>query len=420
MADRKWIGVLKVKNRWYALLIIFVSFLQFTINWFNIVPAFGGLESDLQLRMPELGLVVGMFIAGYGIAHIPGGMLAEACGMRFAMLFGIAVETFGTVLSACAHDYTLLLVGRFVCGVGGSIYIGSAIGLTTAWFRDHEIALANGLIAGVAFTIGAALGLFVWADVVKALGWRHALLFGAFIGAATLIALAFLFPEPARSGQMSAETTGHHLDRASMRRIFGNGKLWVLGLAYLGGYGSYFTAAQLLPSYAADHLHLDAQAAGSLGVTLLLSGALGGALGGWVADKWLGHVPTIVGAWVLQAVALMLVPHLGYGGLQVAAAAIGGFAVAGGVAWFSLPGLYRSELELSDIPTAVGLMLTIVATGGVAIPAAFGKVATDSGYPAAWLMLGIATAGTTLFCFFIRKPDAVPADSFECGRVAEN
>src|SRR5471032_905201 len=132
-----------MKNRCLALAIIFVSFLQFTLNWFNIVPTFGSLVSEMHLTLAQLGVAIGMFIAGYGLAHIPGGMLAEAFGMRFAMLFGIAVETLGTAISAAAHHYDVLLIGRFICGVGGSVYIGSAIGLTTAWFRDHELATAN-------------------------------------------------------------------------------------------------------------------------------------------------------------------------------------------------------------------------------------------------------------------------------------
>jgi MFS family permease len=249
-----------MKGRWSALAIIFVSFLQFTLNWFNIVPTFGGLTSELHLALPQLGVVIGMFIAGYGLAHIPGGMLAEAFGMRFAMLFGIAVETLGTFISAQAHSYDMLLIGRFVCGVGGSVYIGSAIGLTAAWFRNDELATANGLITGVAFTIGAALGLYVWSAVVAALGWREALLIGALLGAVTFVALALLFPVPHDARGSAAGVEGRHLDFAALKRTFGNRNLWILGFSFIGGYGSYFTAAELMPVYAAQHLQLGPQA----------------------------------------------------------------------------------------------------------------------------------------------------------------
>jgi ACS family D-galactonate transporter-like MFS transporter len=393
-----------MKNRWLALAIIFVSFLQFTLNWFNIVPTFGSLVSEMHLTLAQLGVAIGMFIAGYGLAHIPGGMLAEAFGMRFAMLFGIAVETLGTAISAAAHHYDVLLIGRFICGVGGSVYIGSAIGLTTAWFRDHELATANGLITGVAFTVGAALGLYVWTIIVGALGWREALVAGALVGAVTFVALALVFPVPPGARGSATGVGGNQLDFAALRRTFGNRNLWILGLSFMGSYGSYFTAAEFLPAYAAEHLQLGREAASSLGVILMMSGALGGALGGWLADKVFGVVPTIVGALTVEAIALSLVPHLGEPGLQVAAAVVGISGLVGFVAWIAMPGLYREDIELADIPTACGLMLTIVAIGGVAVPAMYGIVAARYGYTNAWLALGAVSFVTTLFCFLIRGP----------------
>jgi hypothetical protein len=122
-----------------------------------------------------------------------------------------------------------------------------------------------------------------------------------------------------------------------------------------------------------------------------------------------GVVPTIVGAWVVEAIALALIPHLGQAGLQIAAAVIGCTAIVGFVAWIAIPGLYREEIELSDIPTACGLMLTIVAIGGVALPAIYGMVAPSYGYANAWLVLGAASLVTTLCCLLIRRPGTLPA-----------
>ncbi len=82
-------GISALKNCWIALTIIFASFLQFTMNWFDIVPAFGPIIGQMHLGLSQIGLIIGAFIAGYGLAHIPGGLIAEAYGMRFALLLGI-------------------------------------------------------------------------------------------------------------------------------------------------------------------------------------------------------------------------------------------------------------------------------------------------------------------------------------------
>ncbi|WP_158621181.1 MFS transporter [Dyella dinghuensis] len=406
-----------MNNRWLALTIIFFSFLQFTLNWFNIVPTFGHLIAELHLTLPQLGTIVGVFIAGYGLAHIPGGMLAEAFGMRFAMLFGIAVETFGEILSSNADSYLAMLVARFICGVGGSVYIGSAIGLTTAWFRDHELVTANGLITGVAFTVGAALGLYAWDGVVVHFGWRNALLIGAAIGAVTFIAMLIAFPKP--PGVNARSIQGSHLDRASLKRVFGNRDLWILGLSFLGGYGGYFTAAELLPTYAQQHLGLSPVEAGGIGVILLVSGIPGSFVGGWLADKLFGILPTLIGAWLIESAALLMIPFLGMSGLYVAAAIIGSTAILGFVGWIAVPGLYRHSLHLSDVPTACGLMLTIAAIGGVLVPSLFGKIAATWGYPSAWIFAAFISIATMSCCFFAERPEdkAAETDSLKAAKI---
>jgi predicted MFS family arabinose efflux permease len=407
-----------VNNRWLALTIIFLSFLPFTLNWFNIVPTFGHLVDALHLTLPQLGTLIGVFIAGYGLAHIPGGMLAEAFGVRFAMLFGIAVETLGEVLSSQVDSFTVLLAARFICGVGGSVYIGSAIGLTTAWFRDHELVMANGLITGVAFTVGAALGLYAWTDVVAHFDWRNALLIGAAVGAITFVMMLMVFPEP--PGKHAQAVKGSHLDGAALKRVFGNRDLWILGLSFLGGYGSYFTAAELLPAYAQQHLGLSQTQGGSIGAILLISGIPGSFIGGWLADKMFGVIPTLIGAWLIESVTLLMVPHLSASGLYVAAALIGLTAILGFVAWIAVPGLYRHSIHLADVPTACGLMLTIVAMGGVLVPSLYGKIAANWGYPSAWTFTAVISAATTLCCFFVHRIDheAAKDHSLKAAKIA--
>ena len=225
-----------MEKRWVALSIIFLSFLQFTLNWFCIIPAFGGIVGDMKITFAEVGVIVGMFIAGYGLAHIPGGWIAERYGMRVALLLGIGLETVGAAVSAWSPSFSVLLLGRFLCGIGGSIYLGSAIGLTAAWFRGRELATANGLITGVAFTVGAAIGLFGWGPIVAAIGWQNGLWVGAAIGLVTFLVMIPLFPTPPIGSGDVLE--GHHLGAASLRRVFGNPNLWIMGLAFLGGYGS--------------------------------------------------------------------------------------------------------------------------------------------------------------------------------------
>jgi nitrate/nitrite transporter NarK len=249
--------------------------------------------------------------------------------------------------------------------------------------------------------VGACLGLYVWIDVVNDYGWRDALMLAGLVAAATFVLMLFLFPHPpAVTGESKAKKA---INIESLKRTFGNRNLWVLGVSFIGGYGSYFTAAQLLPQYASVQLHLEPHEAGLLGAILLVSGAVGGLLGGWLADR-VGVLPTFVVACLIESMALLLVPHLELAGLQVVAAIIGASAIMAFASWISAPGFYPQDLEVSDIPTACGLMLTLSAIGGFIVPVIYGWFVGSAGHSAAWVALAAVSFVSTLFCFFATSP----------------
>jgi predicted MFS family arabinose efflux permease len=375
-------------NRWTALAVIFVAFLQFTMNWFAVIPALPHIAGEVGLSPVQLGSLVGAFVAGYGIAHVPAGMFAERFGLRAGLIAGAIVETGGAVLTAAGHDYGMLFLSRIVCGVGGSLFIGSAVGLTTAWFRNQELALANGLITGVAFSVGAAIGLWGLGTAIESVGWRTALSIGAAIGGATVLLLAIAFPTP------PLDDVGHGANHswASLRRVLGNVGLWRMSFAFLGGYGAYFTAVAMLPGYAVAQLHVGPVEAERIAALLLLSGIIGSFIGGWLSDKLIGIHFTFLIACILEAIALLAIPSLGATTLPIAAALIGAAAIFAFVPWVSLPGTMRASLQAADIPTAVGLMLSVVAIGGALFPPLYARLSTASP-TSGWTVLGLATMG---------------------------
>lgn len=320
----------------------------------------------MKLSFTQVGVIVGMFIAGYGIAHIPAGWFAERYGMRAGMMFGVVVETIGTAITGWAPSFELLLFGRLLCGIGGAVTMGSAVGMTAASFRGKELATANGIIQGVGFIIAAAIGLYGWGIVVEALGWRQAMFAAAGVGAATLVFLLAFFPTPPAASNDVLE--GHHLDKNSLRRVFGNKTLWIMGIALLGAYGSYFSAANLLGSYAQERLKVAPAAGEAIGAILFFGGIFGGVNGGWLTDRVFGRLPTFLIACFAEGAMFFLIPHLNLMGLQIAAAVVGVGLIVAFVPWVSIPGEVDSGLRLSDVPTAIGLMLSIVAVGGVLIP----------------------------------------------------
>ena len=241
---------------------------------------------------------------------------------------------------------------------------------------------------------------------MTAIGWRDSIFAGAAVGLATLALMLVAFPTPPDGAADVMQ--GEHLGAASLRRVFGSPLLWLMGLAFLGGYGSYFSAAQLLPHYAQARFGLDAQAAEQISVVLLASGIPGAFIGGWLADRIFGIVPVFLVSCLLEGAALTAVPFLPLAGLGIAAAVIGGAAIAAFVAFVTIPGQQTGRFHLSDIPTAVGLMLTIVAVGGAVIPPLYGYITTALSPELAWAFEGVACIGLAFVALLAQSPRRMP------------
>jgi hypothetical protein len=173
-----------------------------------------------------------------------------------------------------------------------------------------------------------------------------------------------------------------------------------MGIAFFGGYGSYFTAVAMLPGYAVDALRLPPEQGHAIGAILLLSGIAGSFLGGWLADRSLGLLRTFLLASIAEAGALVAVPYVGALGLEVAAGVVGAATILAFVSWIGLPGLMRTSFKASDVPTAVGLMLTIVAVGGVVLPPLYAELVGHLGTRGAWAGLAVITILCSMVALF--------------------
>lgn len=139
------------------------------------------------LQFGVSGALVGMMITIFGIgrlfANLPAGILSERYGRRLFMCLGPAVLAVGGLGAALASDFTMLLVWRFVQGIGSGIYmtVSGTVLLQVArpGQRGRVMALYQGaLLLGAG--IGPAIGGFLaehfgfaapfWAVTIAALG----------------------------------------------------------------------------------------------------------------------------------------------------------------------------------------------------------------------------------------------------------
>ena len=403
------------KERWIVLPLLVLSLVEATFNWFNIVGTFGYIGPLFSIGVAQFGLIVGVFLAGYGIFHLPVGVFANRYGFRRMLLVGFVIESLGSILSGLSPNYPFLIAMRILSGIGASFVVGSGFGLVNVWFKNAEINIANGLVGGVGFTVGAAIVLEFGASIATAIGWRQYLFLTGVIGFIIAAVVVSLLKDPSHEKRLS----GGKISRKDMIEVFGNKNLWLLGLSILGSYGAYFTTSELISTYASSVLHFGPTLAATTGTVVLLIGILGSVSGGLLTDK-LKRVKVVFGSLTLLtgfSFFLILVDPattVWIMGIIVGFALIGAFA-----AFTSAPGIF-GNISSHNLALAAGLLLVMAAIGGFIVPTIFGILASTS-YKTAWIFLGLISLAFLVFLPFVEEPysvrkrfvtSEVPAQSF--------
>ncbi len=386
--------------RWGMLALISAGFIALTLNWFDVAAAFPLIGAEFGVGLGPLSFLISLFLVGYGVAHIPGGMLATAIGMKKTLVIGLAVQGVAGVMSGLSYSYTELALFRVVSGIGGSVFIAVGFAAVIVWFHDRQVTLALGISGGAAFSAGAAFAFYVWIYLQQATGWHTSLVLAGAFALAVAVALQLWFRTPHDVPALA----GARFERASMRASLASRDLWIYGIALLGAYGAYFTTSQLFTEYAIAERGFDASRGGLLAALIALAGIPGGILGGYLADRSRNLRLFVVGSFVTAAVLLALIPVVSTGWLWVLGIGIGFFVIFGFAAWSAVPSRV-SKIRHEYIGTATGLMLTLAAVGGFFIPIIFGHLVPATSFNTGWVFLSVVSFVFALVGLLGRNPE---------------
>jgi EmrB/QacA subfamily drug resistance transporter len=116
--------------------------------------------------------VLNAYVLVFGGLLLLFGRLADRIGRRRAFMCGLVLFGLGSVVSGVATHGWLLILGRFVQGIGAAAFVPSSLSLLTSMFstqRERSRALAAyGAMAGLGFVAGMVGG----GVVTELWGWR--------------------------------------------------------------------------------------------------------------------------------------------------------------------------------------------------------------------------------------------------------
>jgi MFS transporter, CP family, cyanate transporter len=338
-----------------------------------VPPVIPQVHDELHMTETQVGLLVGLPLAIFAIAAIPGSLLIARIGATIAVTLGMAIAAIAGGVRAAAIDVWTLYAAAIVSAFGIAIMQPGMPTLVREWLPSRiavgTIGYSAGMLMGAMFP-----AVFTIAYVLPAVGgsWRLDVVLWA-VPALLMAPVFFLLsPRIRDSGDTRATSSGRWWPD------WKNPVVWLLGFTFASNNSPYFATSAFIGDYLT-----------SLGKPELLGPALG-----WLNGSQLFALAVLfltanrlqLRAWpflvfgpIMFVAFLVLLVFTSFPFAIVAATAVIGVAAAVTMtAILSLPPLLAAP---RDVPRTAAGMFTVSYTCAVIIPTICGGLWDLTGKP---------------------------------------
>lgn len=183
-------------SRWSALAVLCAGQLMVILDGTVVNVALPSIQRDLGLSSSGLAWVVNAYLVPFGGLLLLSGRLGDLIGRKRVFIAGLGIFTLASLLCGVAQDPAMLLVSRFVQGIGGAVTSAVTLGMVVTLFpRSKERAKAIGVYSFVQ-SAGGSLGLLAGGALTQTISWHWIFFVNVPIGAvAVLLARRLLTSE---------------------------------------------------------------------------------------------------------------------------------------------------------------------------------------------------------------------------------
>ncbi|MCY0887382.1 MAG: MFS transporter [Alicyclobacillaceae bacterium] len=158
-------------KRWIVLWSVGIATLLSTLNNSIVNTILPIMEHDLHIRLGQSEWIVLMYLLVLSLLLLPMGRLSDFIGRRRLFLVGFLLFAIAAVVCGITDDYGVLVFGRGLMAVAGSMLLSVGPALLTTTFPRNQRGKALGLQALMTY-LGLALGPVVGGALTDWLGWN--------------------------------------------------------------------------------------------------------------------------------------------------------------------------------------------------------------------------------------------------------
>jgi AAHS family 4-hydroxybenzoate transporter-like MFS transporter len=379
----------------FQVLVAVICFLIVAIDGFDtatigfLAPA---IRAEWNLTPLQLAPVFGAGLFGLMIGAFVFGPLADRFGRKTVLLFCVSFFGLACLASATADSLWVLVVLRFLTGLGIGGAMPNAVTLTSEYCSErHRLFIVTTMFCG--FTVGSALGGLASAQLVGSYGWRSVLVLGGVAPLVLLPLMAWRLPE-------SVRFLTHKPERLPLRNLFrpnlirGTLMLWV---TFFMSLLIIYLLSSWLPTLLGN-TGVSLKTASLVTMMFQVGGTTGAILLGWLMDRLNPHW-VLAGSYAAAGLFIAAMGSLtGSPGLVALAVFGAGLCISGSQTGANAlaASFYPTDCRATGVSWANG-----VGRGGSVIGSTFGGAILATGLPLSIVFIAIAIpaliAGATMF-----------------------
>lgn len=274
-----------MNRKWYFIWIVSVAIAISYFDRLTLPVAVAAIQHSIPLSEEQYSWLQTAFLLSYAALYAIGGRLLDVLGTRKGFLLVMLWWSLACALHSLATGFVLLLIGRFLLGMGEGGAFPAATRVVAEWMEPGERSTAMGLInAGTA--IGSLLAPPIIGFVVLWSGWRAAFLVSGALGLAWVVWWSLSYrghPPTASAAPAETGTPGKRFSWLAVMRL-SNVQAFVFA-KFLSDAAWYFLLFWL-PKYLYDARGFDIKQVSAFAWIPYAASGVGSFLGGWFSS-WL-------------------------------------------------------------------------------------------------------------------------------------
>ncbi len=326
------------------------------------------IAGSLKVSNESVGALVSAYALGATISAPIFSALTAVWARKRVMLATALVFSLGSFVAASSNDLTIMVIARFVAGLGHGLFLAVATSVAAQLVGGKRAGAAVALVFG-GFTIALAIGVPISTWAGSFVSWRPLFFAIAGFGVLGLVGLMFSIKAdaaPANDNALGAAVRG--LKALVHPRLLAG--VLVTILAYIGSFGTFTYIAPLLIERAGASM-------ATVSVFMLVYGvmaAIGNTIGGRVTDGMGANRASVVVVTGITATVLGMY-LLSSSVIDMAALT----AILGLLTFGAVPPLQARLLSLAELhtPESVGVAAGLNIAGfnsGIVFGSAIGAV----------------------------------------------